>query len=226
MIRAAFSAIVPRMIRETTNAIRPAVRRMRTAVQLTTAFLLTLVSASCSEPPLVEQGKQVSLLYEATDESGEVVDVNPDDGPLVFVVGRRMLQPKIEAELIGMRAGEEKTFTIPDAYGARDPNRTGTLTRKALADGVVPNIGDVIPMSGGLPAKILEVHDRHIVLDLNHPLAGKAITFAVKVVEVKDPEAPGQEPPAEQPPAAPPAAEPAAAEASATEPPAAEAPAP
>lgn len=192
MIRAAISAIVPRMIRETENTDRPTTRHARAA----TAMFVALLGASCSEPPLVEPGKQVSLIYEATDPDGNVLDVNPDDGPLVFIVGAGMVQPKVEAELIGMRAGEEKTFTIPDAYGAHNPKKTGTLTRKALAADVVPNVGDVIPMAGGLPATILEVNDRYLVLDLNHPLAGKELTFAVKVVEVKDPE---PEPPPQQP---------------------------
>ena len=172
------------------SQIRAANRRRRTvAVAIHASFLaLAIVAAACSKPPAIEQGKQVSMLYEAKTIEGAVVDVNPEQGPLKFVVGTGMIQPKVEAKLIGMRAGEERTFAVEDAYGPYDEEKTGTLTRNALPD--EPKVGDEIQMASGMTSKIKEIYDDHVVLDLNHPLAGKEIVFTVKIVDVGDPSPP------------------------------------
>lgn len=174
-----------------TSHIRAVILARPTAARSVHAAVLALaiLVAACSQPATVEEGKQVSLLYEAKTIEGELVDVNPDNGPLVFVVGAGMLQPKVEAKLMGMRSGEEKTFHVEDAYGAYDEKRTGTLARDAVPEDT--KVGDEINMTSGLTSKIKEIRDSHVVLDLNHPLAGKEIVFKVKVVEVKDPDAPG-----------------------------------
>lgn len=162
-------------------------RQRKTYTRLHRILLLALLAASgCSQPPpVIENGAEISLEYEAKTADGAVVDANPEGQPIVFVVGAGMLQPKVEAQLIGMRKGEEKTFAIPEAYGAYDGSKTGLLPVDALpADA---NVGDEIPMAEGFPAKIKDFRDNMVVLDLNHPLAGKDITFKVRVVEVGRP---------------------------------------
>lgn len=152
-------------------------------------LVLALLAASgCSQPPpVIENGTEISLEYTAKTADGAVVDANPEGQPIVFVVGAGMLRPKVEAQLVGMRKGDEKTFAIPEAYGAYDGSKTGLLPLDALP--AEANVGDEIPMAEGFPAKIKDFRDNMVVLDLNHPLAGKEITFEVRVVEVGRPKA-------------------------------------
>jgi FKBP-type peptidyl-prolyl cis-trans isomerase 2 len=160
-----------------------AARRHRLPIALA---LLTL--AACSRPlPVVENGAEISLLYEAKTVEGVVVDLNPDDGPIVVVVGAGKLQPKVEAKLLGMRQGEEKTFTVTDAYGPYDESKTGLMPMDNLPEDV--KVGDDVQMVDGYPSKIKELRNTMAVLDLNHPLAGKEISFTVRIVAVRPPDA-------------------------------------
>ncbi len=149
------------------------------------AILTCAAICGCSEPPpTVEDGKYIKLLYQAKTIEGELVDENPDDGPIAFVIGRGKLQPEVEKKLLGMKLGEERTFSVQDAYGTYDDQKTGTITRKGLPDET--KIGDYVEMLDGMPSRIKEIRTDHAILDLNHPLAGKEIIFTVKVIDVKD----------------------------------------
>lgn len=142
--------------------------------------------SGCSKPaPEVEDGKQVSLLYQAKTPEGELVDANPESGPIVFVVGQGKLQPAVEKKLYGMKLGEERTFAVPDAYGPYSEGKTGKLPLSALPDDA--KVGDDVQMVDGLPARIKELRSDVAILDLNHPLAGKEIIFTVQVTEIRDP---------------------------------------
>ncbi len=152
------------------------------------ALLLILTCAAicgCSKPPpQVEDGKYVKLVYQAKTIEGELVDANPDDGPIAFVVGRGKALPGVEKKLLGMKLGEERTFAVQDAYGAYDDLKTGTIVLSGLPDGT--KVGDYVEMLDGIPSRIKEIRTDTAILDLNHPLAGKEIVFTVKVVDVKD----------------------------------------
>lgn len=149
-----------------------------------------LFLVGCSNPaPVVENGVEVSFLYRAKTVEGELVDANPDEGPLVVIVGAGKLQRAVEERLIGMRLGEEKTITVADAYGPYDPSKTGLLPRSALPDDA--KVGDEIQRVEGFPSKIKEFRDEMAVLDLNHPLAGKEIVFDIEIVDIRTP-SPGE----------------------------------
>lgn len=146
-----------------------------------------LAPLACSEsPPVVENGLQVSLLYEAKNPEGSLVDANPDEGPLVFVVGAGKVQPNFEAKLLGLKLGERKTITVEEAYGPYDDKKTGLIVRSALPEEA--KVGDEIEMADGFPSRIKEFREDMAVLDLNHPLAGLAITFDVQIVDIRKPE--------------------------------------
>jgi peptidylprolyl isomerase len=150
------------------------------------AILSTITLVGCSKPVAeVEDGKQVSLIYQAKTPEGEVVDANPDSGPIVFVVGRGKLQPEVEKKLYGMKLGEERTFAVPNAYGPYSEEKTGNLPVSALPDDA--KVGDEVQMIDGLPSRIKEIRSDVVILDLNHPLAGKEIIFTVQVTDISDP---------------------------------------
>ena len=158
-------------------------------MRLAITVLLTVLTSmtACSPPqPEIRKGSEVSLLYKAKTEDGIVVDENPESGPIVFKVGAGKLQPRVEEALYGMRRGEHRVITVENAYGTHDPKRTGSLVRSAVPEDA--EIGDRLSMANGLTAKILRFKGNAVILDINHPLASKTITFEVDVVDVQNPE--------------------------------------
>ncbi|MEK6822763.1 MAG: FKBP-type peptidyl-prolyl cis-trans isomerase, partial [Nanoarchaeota archaeon] len=107
--------------------------------------------------------------------------------PLEFTAGAGELIKGFDDAVMGMSKGEEKTFrlTSAEAYGNYKDELIKKLPRKGIPEGA--EVGMMLGLQGPdgrqLPAKILALDDVSITLDLNHPLAGKNLTFAIKVVE-------------------------------------------
>ena len=141
----------------------------------------------------VEKGDYVKVHYTGKlEENGEVFDSSRGCQPLEVRIGAGQVIPGFENALLGMSSSEQKTFTLnPDeAYGGRDENLKRTFSRDQLPKDMSPEVGQVLvlqhPQQGQIPATVAEVTDQDIVLDLNHPLAGKAISFDVEVMEIND----------------------------------------
>jgi len=137
-----------------------------------------------------EAGSKVKIRYRGTLEDGEEFDSNVDGEPLEFQVGEGQVIDGFEKAVLGMAAGEEKTFTIPpeEAYGARDGSLLMEAPRSSLpGDGLFVGIGVRIKLHDGRTAEgiVTKIGDESVTLDFNHPLAGKALTFAITVVDVR-----------------------------------------
>ena len=135
-------------------------------------------------------GSKVKILYRGTLLDGEEFDSNLDGEPLEFQVGEGHVIEGFEKAVLGMAAGEEKTVTLaPDeAYGAHDDDLLMTTPKASLqADGLFEGIGVRIKLKDGRTADgfVTRIEEETVTLDFNHPLAGKTLTFAVKVVEVR-----------------------------------------
>ena len=135
-------------------------------------------------------GSKVKILYRGTLDDGSEFDSNLGGEPLEFQIGRGQVIDGFEKAVLGMAAGEEKTVTMrPDeAYGPRDETLLmSTPKAKLPADGLFEGIGVRIRLEDGRIADgiVTEIRDDSVTLDFNHPLAGKALTFAIKVVDVR-----------------------------------------
>lgn len=110
--------------------------------------------------------------------------------PLEFEVGAGQMIKGFDKAVEGMEVGEEKTIEIPpeEAYGEHNPELVKDLPISALkAKGVMPEAGQRIELmtpQGPLAAEVKEVTDEKIILDLNHELAGKTLTFKITLREV------------------------------------------
>jgi FKBP-type peptidyl-prolyl cis-trans isomerase SlpA len=139
---------------------------------------------------VVEEGKTVKVSYTLTVE-GKVFDTSEGKAPLEFTVGGGGMIPGFEKGLMGMKKGEEKTFEVSpeEGYGPVDPKGFAEVPRDRLPPELKPEAGGVIyakrPDGRINPVKVLEVKEDSVVIDLNHPLAGKALTFEVEIVEIK-----------------------------------------
>ncbi len=133
----------------------------------------------------MNDGAVVTVRYHGTLDSGEVFDSSRGRQPRTFVIGRGQLIPGFEAALRRMSAGERTTVRIEpaDAYGEHLEDRVYEAPRDEAADGV--SAGDEVQLAGGAPAVVVEVTDRVMRLDANHPLAGKALTFEIELIAVR-----------------------------------------
>ena len=138
----------------------------------------------------VSQGKEVSLEYTLRLENKEVVDSNVGKDPLTYTQGTQQIIPGLEAALEGMVIGQSKQVAVaPEkGYGAIDPKAFQEVPKEqipaeALKVGVQLRGQD--PSGRVVSPRIAEIKQDTVVLDFNHPLAGKTLYFDVKVVEIK-----------------------------------------
>lgn len=113
-----------------------------------------------------------------------------DSGPMEFVIGAGQLIPKFEAAVIGLEVGQSITVSIPadEAYGQRAEEMVAVIERSEIPADINPEPGqqmEVILEDGSpLPVLVTEVTDKTITLDGNHPLAGRDLTFAIRLIEI------------------------------------------
>lgn len=136
---------------------------------------------------VVEDGKTVKIHYDVTLED-QKVDSTREREPVAFVFGKDRLMPGLEEGIKGMKAGEKKTMTItPEkGFGQPDPQAIIEVSKERLpekelkAGMVFRPVGDE-NQPGGM---ITEVKDKSVMMDFNHPLAGKTFTVDVEVIEI------------------------------------------
>ena len=142
----------------------------------------------------IKKGDKVKVAYTGKLEDGNVFDSSEDRAPLSFEVGANQVIPGFDKAIEGMKKDEEKTFTlsVDEAYGPVKEELVQEFPRDKLPDKPEPKEGMMLimqaPTGQQIPAKIIEVNDGTVKIDINHPLAGKALTFEIKVVGINEPE--------------------------------------
>ena len=141
----------------------------------------------------VVKGNSVKIEYTGKLADGTVFDASKNHGqPLEFEVGSGMVIPGFDKAVEGMELDEEKTVTIPvdDAYGEARPELMQEVPRDKLPKEPEPKEGMMLavgtPDGRQIPARIAKVDEDKVTIDLNHPLAGKELTFEIKVVGIEE----------------------------------------
>ena len=140
----------------------------------------------------VENGHFVKVEYTGTLENGDIFDSSRNAHPIEVEVGAGKVIKGFEVALVGMAEKEKKTFSLSpeEAYGHRNESREQSFMRSELPQGFDPQVGQVLalrnPQGGQLPTKVKNADKEKITVDLNHPLAGKTLTFEVEVLEIND----------------------------------------
>ena len=138
----------------------------------------------------VENGSFVRVDYKGILENGQVFDTSHGRRPIEIQMGAGQLIKGFENELMGMALNEKKVFTLApeDAYGQRDEDQTHSFPRSEVPPAIKPRVGMTIGLSNPegqqVPARIVHLDDEKLTLDLNHPLAGKSLTFEIQVVGI------------------------------------------
>jgi len=137
-----------------------------------------------------EAGNKVKVHYTGTFDDGEVFDSSREADPLEFELGAGQVIPGFDQAIEGMEIGESKEVRIPevDAYGPYNPEMVFTTDNSQFEEGVTPQVGQQFQAQtpDGQPMMLLvkEVSDEGIVMDANHPMAGKDLNFALELVEI------------------------------------------
>ena len=139
----------------------------------------------------IEDQKVVTLHYTLTDNEGRVIDKS-EDGSFDYLHGAKNIIPGLESALTGKSAGEELTVSVaPDeAYGARDESMLQQVPKSMFENPDQIAVGTQFQAQGPngetLIVTVMDVHEEHVVVDGNHPLAGVELNFDVTVVDVRE----------------------------------------
>ena len=137
----------------------------------------------------IKNGDNVSVHYTGKLEDGSVFDTSLAEGrePLTVTLGQGQLIPGFENGLIDMTTGEIKTIELEpeNAYGDINPQLMSEIPLSQVPEGV--KTGDMLQgqnQFGPVSVVVKEVKEETVVLDMNHPLAGKKLIFDLEVVSV------------------------------------------
>jgi FKBP-type peptidyl-prolyl cis-trans isomerase 2 len=140
---------------------------------------------------VVEDGDVIKIMFTLKDKKGNLINSNEKvNGESVKIqLGTGQVLPELEKNLIGMEKGEEKEFwlTPQEAYGEFNPLLVEKIPKKNLKGDHELELGQqvvvVAPNGMTSPGWVRIIEDDYIVVDMNPPLAGKALHFEVKVLE-------------------------------------------
>ncbi|HEX3073889.1 MAG TPA: peptidylprolyl isomerase [Ignavibacteriales bacterium] len=139
-----------------------------------------------------KEGNVVKVHYTGRFDDGTIFDSSKGRTPLQFVIGNGQLIPGFENAVIGMAPGDMKSVNIAAAegYGLYDENKVFEVSRNDFPDDINPEVGMELNVKNddgsSYGVVIQEVKSETVMLDANHPLAGKDLIFEIELVEVKE----------------------------------------
>ena len=137
----------------------------------------------------IKTGDTVSVHYVGTFNDGTEFDRSRENSPLTFKVGSGMVIAGFDKAVMGHEVGDKFSVNIPaaEAYGETQPNLLFPVPMEQVPATIKPEVGMRLHVGtdqGELEVCICEVTETHIVLDANHPMAGKDLNFALEIVAI------------------------------------------
>ena len=147
---------------------------------------------TCALPILevAKKGDRVKVHYTGKLKDGSVFDSSVDREPLEFTVGDGNMIKGFDKAVEGLKKGETVTADIPsaEAYGERKSDMMVEVPKNEVPENIKPEVGQqlAVQQSNGqsMPVVVAEVTEDKIILDANHPLAGKDLMFEIELVEI------------------------------------------
>ena len=134
--------------------------------------------------------REVTLHFALKLDNGDVVDSNFDKKPATFKVGDGNLLPGFDQAIYGLKAGDKRSLSISpeQGFGQGNPQNVQVMPRSQfqdmeLSEGLLVIFNDAA--NAELPGVVKAFDDNQVTIDFNHPLAGKALSFEVEIIEVK-----------------------------------------
>ncbi|MDO8547316.1 MAG: FKBP-type peptidyl-prolyl cis-trans isomerase [Nitrospirales bacterium] len=144
-------------------------------------------TAGAEKAMQIADGMKVTLEYTMTLPDRTIGDSTAGQAPFSYTQGNQEIVPGLEKALAGMKAGDKKRVTIPAAaaYGPYDEKGKVEVPKKNLPPEA--KVGTKLRASNGAEAKVVELKGDVVIVDTNHPLAGKDLTFDVNIIKVETP---------------------------------------
>lgn len=143
----------------------------------------------------IENNNVVTLNYilHTIEENGEktFVEQTTTENPLTFLYGVGMMLPKFEENISDLGEGGKISFdlTAADAYGEKDEKAIAQLPADMFNETGLPPVGEVLPLQDNqgnqFRAVVVEVTPEAVIADLNHPMAGKTLSFEIEILNVR-----------------------------------------
>jgi FKBP-type peptidyl-prolyl cis-trans isomerase SlyD len=138
-----------------------------------------------------EKDQVVTFHYHLTDDSADVIDSSREREPLTILFGHGAIIPGLEQAIGGHVAGDRFDVVVPpeQGYGVRRDDYTQRVPKKYFRDAerLRPGMTTVLSTENGhRPVVVLKVGSSVIDVDLNHPMAGKTLHFAIEIVDVRE----------------------------------------
>jgi len=140
----------------------------------------------------IANGTVVGIDYSLHLGDGRVIDASEPKDPLTYLHGEGQIVPGLEAALAGLQPGDQRQVVVKpeEGYGEHDPRGLQEVQRTAFPQGFNPEVGMELTAEGEngepVPFSIREVRPDSVLIDLNHPLAGKTLYFDVTVRDVRE----------------------------------------
>jgi FKBP-type peptidyl-prolyl cis-trans isomerase SlyD len=139
----------------------------------------------------IQNDKVVSIHYDVHDTEGNLIDSSKGGDPLSYIHGKMHIIPGLEKALNGKAVGDALNATIKpeEAYGERSESMVQSVPKTELSSIENLQVGMHIEAEsdqGPIVLEVIEIKDNDVILDGNHPLAGKTLKFDVKVIDIRD----------------------------------------
>ncbi|RLE58260.1 MAG: peptidylprolyl isomerase [Thermoprotei archaeon] len=137
-----------------------------------------------------DQNKVIDTNIREEAEKAGIFDEKTRYEPLLVIIGEGILLKSLEEKLKGLEKGDEKEIELSpaEAFGTRDPNKIKVYSAKEFSmRGIIPRPGLEVEV-GGRRGTVISVGGGRVIVDFNHPLAGKTLMYSVKILDILEDE--------------------------------------
>ena len=138
----------------------------------------------------VKEGDKVKVQYTLTLDDNTVIEKTDESNPLEFTLDAGNIIPGFEKAVIGMSPGESKSVQIPpeEAYGEHREELVMKVNREDLPEDLDPEVGQHLRLQSDKQepfiVTVTGTSDSEVIMDANHPLAGKNLNFEIELIEI------------------------------------------
>ncbi|MBS0212649.1 MAG: peptidylprolyl isomerase [Proteobacteria bacterium] len=139
----------------------------------------------------IDKNSVARIHYSVAETGGSAIEDSRIGEPISVLVGHRNVIPGLENALIGREVGERFEVTVPpeEGYGPRHANAIQRLPKKVFQKNAVLKPGEVVLIQTREGQRAVVVHKVGMTVvdvDINHPMAGKTLTFDIEVMDVRE----------------------------------------
>ncbi len=177
---------------------------LRSLATVTSSLKQRTIIADLTRPGVkdrvIKDGVLVAIQYKLTETDGRLIESNIGKEALRYIHGQKKMIPGLEKALTGMKIGDEKHVIVrpEDAYGPIKPNAVEEIPKEKIPASAL-RVGAVLsarsPTGTVVPMTVRQIKENTVLVDLNHPMAGKTLVFDIKVLDIDPPQSSQSESP-------------------------------